>query len=135
MDKELRYQITLFRFALISPLVSRRGMNRGKQEARIKEITARTWEIPGSPRSSIARSIVLRWLFLYKRGGERLKSLLPQPWKDRGASRSLGEDIEASFLALRRENQAVSLPVLVKFARACGLPLDSDCRIGSLLLG
>lgn len=121
MDKELRDQIALFRFALISPLVSRKGMSRGEQEARIKEITARTWEIPGSPRSSIARSTVLRWLFLYKRGGERLESLSPQPRKDRGASRSLGEDIEAAFLALRRENQAVSLPVLVKFARTRGI--------------
>ncbi len=121
MDKELRDQIALFRFGLISPLVSRKGMSRGEQEARIKEITARTWEIPGSPRSSIARSTVLRWLFLYKRSGERLESLSPQPRKDRGASRSLGEEIEAAFLALRRENQAVSLPVLVKFARTRGI--------------
>jgi transposase InsO family protein len=121
MDKDLREQIALFRFGLISPLVSRKGMSRGEQEAHIREITAKSWEIPGSPRSSIARSTVLRWLFLYQRSGERLESLSPQGRKDRGASRALGAELEAALVALRRENRAVSLPVLLKFARTRGI--------------
>jgi hypothetical protein len=59
MDQELRKRISLFRFALINPLVSRKGMSRGEQEALLKDIIAKSWEIPGSPRSSIARSTVL----------------------------------------------------------------------------
>jgi transposase InsO family protein len=121
MDKELRDQIALFRYGLISPLVSRKGMSRGEQESRIREITAKTWDIPGSPRSSIARSTVLRWLSLYQQGGERLESLSPQPRKDRGASRALSAELEEAFVALRRENLAVSLPVLLKFARTRGI--------------
>jgi putative transposase len=121
MDKDVREQIALFRFGLISPLVSRKGMSRGEQEAQIKEITSKTWEIPGSPRSSIARSTILRWLFLYQHSGERLESLEPQPRKDRGTSRALGAELEAALVALRRENLAVSLPVLLRFARTRGI--------------
>ena len=83
MDQDLRKRISLFRFALISPLLSRKGMSRGEQEARLRQIVESTWELPGSPRSSIARSTVLRWLSLYQRSGDQLESLEPQPRKDR----------------------------------------------------
>ncbi len=121
MDKELRQQIALFRFGVISELVSRKGMSRGEQEARIREITAQEWDIPGSTRSRIARSTVLRWLALYERSGARLESLEPEPRKDRGRSRALGEELEAALVALRREMPGVSLPVFYKFARSRGV--------------
>ncbi len=75
MNNELRKKIALFRFGLISSLVGRKGLSRGEQEACIKTIIERLWDIPGSARSSIARSTVLRWLALYQQGGERLESL------------------------------------------------------------
>jgi transposase InsO family protein len=121
MNKELRQKIALFRFGLISPLVSQKGLSHGEQEARIRQIITQSWEIPGSPRSSLARSTVLRWLSLYERSGSRLEALEPQPRKDRGASRALGAETEAALVALRRENLAVSLPVFVKFARSRGI--------------
>jgi putative transposase len=118
MDQELRKRISLFRFALISPLVSRKGMSRGEQEALLRDITAKSWEIPGSPRSSIARSTVLRWVSLYEKSGNRIEALEPQPRKDRGTSRALGEELEAALVTLRKENPGISLPVFVKMARA-----------------
>jgi hypothetical protein len=54
---------------VISPLVARIGLSRGEQEDYLKEITAKEWEIPGSLRTSVARSTVLRWLALYQRSG------------------------------------------------------------------
>jgi hypothetical protein len=50
-------------------LVNRKGMSRGEQEAVIRHIIAKSWDIPGSPRSSIARSTVLRWVSLYEASG------------------------------------------------------------------
>ena len=118
MDQELRRNISLFRFTIISQLVNRKGMSRGEQEAALRDIMAKDWEIPGSPRSSIARSTVLRWVALYEKSGRRIESLEPQPRKDRGTSRALGAELEAALVTLRNEQSAVSLPVFVKLARS-----------------
>jgi transposase InsO family protein len=93
-------------------------MSRGEQEAALRDIMAKSWEIPGSPRSSIARSTVLRWVALYEKSGRRIESLEPQPRKDRGTSRALGAELEAALVTLRKEHAAVSLPVFVKLARS-----------------
>jgi putative transposase len=125
MDQELRERIALFRFGLISPLVSQKGLSRGEQELRIKDITGASWEIPGSPRSSIARSTVLRWLSIYQRSGFKLESLQPQPRRDRGACRVLTRETEAALVTLRREMPAVNLPVFLTFARSRSI-IDPD---------
>ena len=118
MDKEMAERIAVFRFGLISSLVSHKGLSRGEQELRIGQITSRTWQIPGSPRSSIARSTLLRWLAVYQQSGCQVESLKPHPRADRGHSRVVDGDTEAALVALRREMPAVSLPVLVKLARS-----------------
>jgi transposase InsO family protein len=84
----------------------------------LRDIMAKDWEIPGSPRSSIARSTVLRWVALYEKSGKRIESLEPQPRKDRGTSRALAAELEAALVAFRKEHPAVSLPVFVKLARS-----------------
>jgi hypothetical protein len=121
MDQELRKRISLFRFALISPLVSRKDMSRGEQEALLRDISDKGWEIPGSPRSSIARSTVLRWVSLYEKSGNRIEALEPQPRKDRGTSRALGKELEAALVTFKKENPGISLPVFVKLARTRGV--------------
>jgi len=118
MDKEMQERIAVFRFGLISSLVSHKGLSRGEQELRIGQITSRTWQIPGSPRSSIARSTLLRWLAVYQQSGCQVESLKPHPRADRGHSRVMDGETEAALVALRREMPAVSLPVLVKLARS-----------------
>ncbi len=70
---------------------------------------------------------MLRWLALYERSGSRLESLEPEPRKDRGRSRALGEELEAALVALRREMPAVSLPVSYKFARSRGVISPDRC--------
>lgn len=118
MDKELREKIALFRYGLISPLINQKGLSRGEQELRIRQITAHSWTIPGSPRTSITRSTLLRWVSIYQRSGGNIDSLQPQARKDRGQSRALDGETEAALLALRREMPAVSLPVFFKVARS-----------------
>jgi putative transposase len=121
MNDELRKQIALFRFGLISALVGRKGLSRGEQEACLTRMIKQEWDIPGSARSSIARSTVLRWLALYQQSGERLESLEPKPRKDRGRGRALDAEIEAAVIRLRKENPAVSLPVFFKLAQPRGI--------------
>ena len=117
MDEELREQIALFRFAVITPLVSQRHLGRGEREALIRQITESEWEIPGSQRSRVARSTVLKWLAGYLRSGQNIESLKPKRRRDVGSSRSIDSETEAALLALKRELPEASLPVLLKVAR------------------
>jgi putative transposase len=117
MDNEGREKVALFRYGVISSLVARRGMSWGEREELIRDIVARSWEIPGSPRSSISRSTVLHWLALYERAGGRVEALQPRIRCDRGTTRALDGETEAALVALRRELPTASLPVLLKMAR------------------
>lgn len=121
MDRELRQQIAVFRFGVIADLVNRKGASRGEQEARLRELERREWQIPGTSRTRLTRATVLRWTALYERSGGSLESLEPQPRADRGKSRAFDEEFEAALIALRREMPAVSLPVFYKFARSRGV--------------
>ncbi len=121
MDTERQQQIALFRFGVIADLVNRTGLSRGEQESRIRAISEQQWQIPGSTRTRLTRSTVLRWIALYQRSGGRLESLQPQPRADRGRSRALDEELEAALVTLRKEMPAVSLPVFYKYARSRGI--------------
>jgi len=121
MDKTVQEQIALFRFGLISSLMAQKGLGRGEQEQRIREITSRSWEIPGSPRSSVGRSTVLRWIELYRRSGCNIGALEPRPRCDRGTSRAISAESEAALIELRRQMPEVGLPVFLKVARSRSL--------------
>jgi len=83
MDKERAERIALFRFGVIAPLVDR-PLSRGEQEQILEEITRGTWQIPGSTRTTIGRSTVLKWLTGYRRSGENIEALKPQRRSDIG---------------------------------------------------
>ena len=95
MEKELAERIALFRFGVIAPLVDRH-LSRGERERILGEITHTVWQIPGSARSAVARSTVLKWVAAYRNSGGDIRSLEPRPRIDRGSSRSIDQD---SFVA------------------------------------
>jgi transposase InsO family protein len=121
MDERLREEIALFRFGVITPLVSQRHLGRGEQEVLIREIIGKQWKIPGSPRSSIGRSTMMRWLTDYLRSGRTIESLKPKKRRDAGSSRSIDSETEAALVALKQEIPEASLPVLIKVARGRGI--------------
>ena len=69
MDAQKREQIALFRFGVITPLLGRKGLGWGEREKILRQITATTWDIPGSTRTTVSRSTVLKWLSRYEQGG------------------------------------------------------------------
>lgn len=121
MDEKQREQIALFRFAVINPLVSQRHLGRGQRETLITEITERQWKIPGSSRSSIARSTVHGWLSDYLKSGQNIESLKPKKRRDAGGSRSIDSETEAALVALKQQIPEASLRVLLKVARGRGI--------------
>ncbi len=123
MEKELAERIALFRFGVIAPLVDRR-LSRGEQQRVLEEITTGTWEIPGSTRTTLGRSTVLKWLTRYRRSGGNIEALKPQVRSDKGNSRSIDGETELALLELKREHPEYSLEALLTIARERGIIAD-----------
>ena len=119
MEKELAERIALFRFGVIAPLVDRH-LSRGERERILGEITGGVWQIPGSARTAVARSTVLKWVAAYRKSGGDIRSLEPQPRSDRGSSRSIDEESAAALIALKRGLPECSLETLLTLARRRG---------------
>ena len=115
MDQELRQSISLFRFGLISPLVSRKGMSRGEQEAILRDIVVQGLGYPRLAalfdrpldRAALGRSLP---------AVRETVSNLSSHSLERIAVRAGPSDaeLEAALVTLRKEQPSVSLPVFVK---------------------
>ena len=116
MDTERREQIALFRFGVIAPLVGRH-LDRGERESILEQITSSRWQIPGSTRTTIGRSTVLKWLSRYRSSGEDIEALKPRKRQDKGCCRSIDPETEAALVQLKQQLPGVSLPVLLRVAR------------------
>ena len=132
MDKEKKEKIALFRFGVISRLLWIKEDER-QQEALLREITSRAWELPFSSRTVLGRSTVLEWLKKYRDSGDKIESLQPQARSDKGKARSLDEETERTLVGLKSELKGASLPVVVRVARERKLlPPDFHASIQSL---
>ena len=120
MDDNAKKEIAVFRFGVIADLVGRK-LNRGEKELILKEKSSSRWEIPFSTRSHISRSTILAWMRAYEKGGRRLESLIPDERKDKGRHRVMDEEAIAALVNLKKDRMGVSLPVLLKEARAKGI--------------
>jgi len=121
MDEDAKKTIAVFRFGVIADLVGGRKLLRGEKEALLREKASLQWEIPFSLRSHISRSTILSWMRSYEKGGRRLESLYPEERKDKGRYRVMDEEAIAALIQLRKERMGITLPVLLKEARAKGI--------------
>ena len=132
MDQEKKEKIALFRFGVISRLLWIKGQER-QQDALLREMTSKAWEIPFSNRTALGRSTVLEWLKKYRDSGDRLESLQPQTRSDKGKARSLDEETEQALGHLKTELKGASLPVILRVARERKLlPPDFHASLQSL---
>jgi putative transposase len=120
MDEDAKKTIAVFRFGVISDLVGRK-LSRGEKELILREKSSSRWEIPFSTRSHISRSTILSWMRAYEKGGRRLESLMPDERADKGKSRVMDEEAIAALVSLKKDRMGVSLPVILKEARARGM--------------
>lgn len=108
MDDKLREDIALFRYGVISELVSSR-LDPGELTQFIKNKSEQRWHIPATSRTRISTATIRRWLRLYENSGRDLASLYPVRRCDRGANRSIDEETVAALVRLRK--QKPKLPV------------------------
>lgn len=109
MDKKQQEEVALFRFGVISDLVSAR-LDPGELTEHIRTKSNQRWEIPYSGRTRVSQSTIRRWLRLYEGSDRNLQSLYPASRCDRGKSRRVDEETILSLVKLRKEKP--SLPVV-----------------------
>ena len=117
MQESLREQIALFRYGVISELVSR-PLAPGEKEQLLTQLAARTWTIPGTHRTHLGRSTAREWAEQYKTLG--FDGLKPSPRADAGRTRALPDTVQDLLLALRAERPRASLDSLVQAVRLSG---------------
>ncbi len=118
MDEDLKKRTAVFRYGVIADFVGVRRLSRGEREKLIREKCAQRWDICGSSRTCISRSTLKDWIRKYNKSGRRLESLYPQRRSDRGVTRAIEESVAFGIIALRKELPEVSLPILMKEAKA-----------------
>ncbi|MCG8461999.1 MAG: helix-turn-helix domain-containing protein, partial [Holophagales bacterium] len=119
MDEELRDRIALFRYGVISPLVSR-TLAPGEKERILAQIGEQEWEIPGTRRRRIGRSTARAWVAQYERHG--FEGLKPIARKDTGRCRGLPDAIQDLLLRLREEHPGAPVTRLMDLVREAGPP-------------
>jgi putative transposase len=117
MDKKLREQIALFRYGVISELVTR-PLAPGEKEQLLSKITAQEWQIPGTDRTHIGRSTVRDWVAQYEALG--FEGLQPSERCDAGRARALPEPIQELLLQLRAERPQASVRSLIRAVKLSG---------------
>ncbi len=114
MEKNGKKEVALFRFSVISDIVSTKTLDYGEQAQIIREKCARRWMIPFSEKTHIGRSCILRWLRLYKQSNGKIESLYPKQRSDIGKSRALDEETCLNIIRLRKEIPTSTVPYLIK---------------------
>ena len=107
MEEKQKIDVAVFRYSVIQDFVSGIMLNYGEREHLLREKCARKWLIPHSCKTSISRGTIQRWICLYQSNGCQLKSLYPKSRNDKGATRSLDDEICLILTQLRKDRKSV----------------------------
>ncbi len=114
MNEDRKKKIAAFRFGVICDFVNAPRLEYGDRERLLKEKCARKWTIPFSPRSSIGRSTIQKWIERYNDSDGDLETLCPKDRCDKGKSRSIDEETESSLVLVRKEFPFATAEALIK---------------------
>ena len=109
-------EIALFRYGLIAPLLQD-PPSQGLREQALRELAAKTYRIPGSPRTRVSLTTLRRYLKAYQAGG--FEALRPPPRADRGTPRAFAQDVLERAIQLRAEQPARTTPTPAPPSGAC----------------
>src|ERR1700694_4176075 len=96
-------EMALFRYGLIAPLLQDPPV-KGRQEQILRDLAAKTYRIPGSPRTHVSLTTLRRYLKAYRSGG--FEALRPPPRADRDAPRAFPTAVLDRAIQLREEQPA-----------------------------
>jgi putative transposase len=117
MSKPL-HPLALFRLCVLGPLASRGQLKHGEVKAIIRELAAKTYDIPDSRRIHLSEETILRWYYDWKKGG--IEALVPQSRSDRGKTQ-LSKEVQTALIQIKKENSARSINTLIGLLEAQGI--------------
>lgn len=114
MTEEMKQQVAVFRFGIIHEFVGLTRLDHGKREEFLREKCDRKWVIPGSSKTRLARSTILRWIRLYTKSCGKLESLYPKERNDSGRVRALDDETCLALIDLRRQMPKIPAIQLIR---------------------
>ncbi len=109
-------EIALFRYRVIATLLPE---PHGKVAPKARELSERTWDIPGSDRTRVASETIRGWLQDYRRDG--FDALVPKARADRHGQRRLSPETVEALAGLKRAEPHLSVRRLIAQAHDRGL--------------
>jgi len=114
MTEDEKMQVAVFRFGVISDLVTGAQMSRREKRLFLHDKCARKWQIPFSGKTRISGGTILRWCRLYTDSRGDLKSLYPKDRTDQGKCRAMDEETCLALIRLRADMPALTVPQLIE---------------------
>ena len=105
MKETERKEIALFRYSILSPLISGTWEGEGSIHSFFRHVSTKTFNYPDGTDTKVAASTVERWYYQYKKHG--FDGLLPKRRADIGKSRKLDEDIKEQIKYLKEEYRRI----------------------------
>jgi len=133
MTEKEKQEVAAFRFSIIHEFVNGTKPPFGEQEKLLRAKCDKKWNIPGSDRTSIGRSTILRWISLYRESGDEIAALFPKDREDQGESRVYDKDTCLGLIQLRKELPELPVRLVRDKARKRGiLPADASADLSTL---
>jgi len=129
-DNELKQQVALFRYGLISDIVCLEPGTKGIY-AKIKEKAARHYTIPGSRRDRIEAETFRDWIKKYRKDG--FNALFPKTRTDKGQSRTLTTEIEDNLIEIKENNLELSVKQVITKANELD-KIDQDSELSQTVV-
>ena len=117
LTEDLAMEIATFRFGVIADFVTGVRLGYGEREKLMVQKVARTYEIPGSSRTTLSRSTIISWITSYRKAGSKIDGLKPRRRSDAGAYRKLDQTLRTAIRELKAENPKYTLPTLINKLR------------------
>lgn len=103
MNKDKNLEIATFRFGIISEFVTGVRLDYGEKEKLLRDKVARSYQIPYSSSTRIAKSTIKKWISDYKSAGNRIEGLMPATRKDVGSFKSFDQSLQLAIKNIKSE--------------------------------
>jgi putative transposase len=110
--------IALFRLSVLGPLASREKLEHGELKRIIRELAAKTYDVPDSDRNRLTEYTIEHWYYRWKRGG--IEALSPQKRRDYGKTK-LKKEYQEAILKCKTENQKRSINSIKRILELSGI--------------
>jgi transposase InsO family protein len=111
-------EVATFRFGVIAEFVNGTRLNYGEKEKLLNEKVGRSYQIPYSNRSRLARTTIEGWILDYKNAGFRIEGLHPKTRSDKGIIKTIDEDLKRLIKEYKKSNPNLTVPAIVKILKS-----------------